>query len=102
MDNNLFEIISNYILPLLCAIITIYIIPLIKERIGSEKLEQCASWAKIGVEAAEMIWRESGQGKLKKEYVVEFLTDIFNKKKIIITAEQLDALIESAVLELNK
>lgn len=102
MDNNLFELILNYILPLLCAIITIFIIPLIKERIGSERLDQYMKWATIGVKAAEMIWKESGQGELKKEYVTEFLSDMFNKNKVVISTEQIDALIEAAVQELNK
>ncbi len=44
-----------------------------------------------------MIYKEAGQGKLKKEYVIDFLTS----KGISITMQELDVLIEAAVKELN-
>ncbi len=44
-----------------------------------------------------MIYKEKGQGKLKKEYVIDFLTS----KGIRLTIQELDTLIEAAVLELN-
>lgn len=49
-----------------------------------------------------MLWKETGHGEDKKAYVVDFLTNMFNSKKVVITKEQMDILIESAVQELNK
>ena len=54
-------------------------------------------WVTVAVGAAEQIYKEKGQGKEKKEYVVEFLDSIGVK----LTIEELNVLIESAVKELN-
>lgn len=100
MDNRLFELILALI-PVLGTILTLYIIPLLKERIGNEKLEKCKEWADLAVKAAEMLYVGQGLGEEKKAYVVDFLTKQFNENKIVITEEQLNILIEAAVKELN-
>ena len=48
-----------------------------------------------------MIWTETGHGADKKAYVVAYLNDLFNKNKVVITEQQLEILIESAVQELK-
>ena len=101
MNENLFKLILALI-PVLGTILTAYIIPFIKEKIGNEKLEKYKKWAKMAVESAEMLWTESGKGSDKKQFVIDYLNDLFNSKKVVITEEQLNILIESAVLELNK
>lgn len=101
MDERIFEIILALI-PFLGTIITVFIVPFIREKIGSEQLAKYKEWAILAVKAAEMIWTETGHGTEKKDYVVKFLNDMFNSKKIIITEQQIDILIESAVQELNK
>lgn len=90
---------------LLVAIITLlvglaakYAIPYLKEKYGEAKLNNVAKWVKIAVGAAEMIYTESGMGKQKKEYVLEFL----NKKGFTVDYDALDNLIENAVLELKE
>ena len=96
MDNRLFQIILA-VIPVLCTILTVYIIPYIKAKIGTENLSKYEYWVNIAVKAAEMIWTETGHGTDKKQYVVEFMNNMFNSKKIIITEEQINLLIESAV-----
>lgn len=100
MDEKLFSLILA-IIPVLGTIITVFIIPLIKEKIGAEKLAKYEYWADLAVKAAEMLWTETGHGEDKKQYVVEFLTNMFNKKKVVITEEQMNILIESAVKQLK-
>lgn len=100
MNDVLFKIILALI-PVIGAILTTYIIPLIKEKIGTEKLAKYEYWASMAVNAAEMIFKETGMGESKKEYVTNFLNEIFNKNKVVITEEQIEILIESAVNELN-
>lgn len=100
MDEKLFSLILA-IIPVLGTIITVFIIPLIKEKIGAEKLAKYEYWADLAVKAAEMLWTETGYGEDKKQYVVEFLTNMFNKKKVVITEEQMNILIESAVKQLK-
>lgn len=100
MDNRLFEIILALI-PVIGTILTVYIIPLIKEKVGNEKLAKYEYWASMAVNCAEMIFKEQGMGADKKEYVVNFLNDMFNKKKVVITKEQIEILVESAVKEMK-
>ena len=100
MDEKLFSLILA-IIPVLGTIITVFIIPLIKEKIGAEKLARYEYWADLAVKAAEMLWTETGHSEDKKQYVVEFLTNMFNKKKVVITEEQMNILIESAVKQLK-
>ena len=101
MDERLFNVVLTLI-PVLGTIFTYFIVPYIRTAISTEKLTQYKEWAMLAVKCAEMIFTEKGMGATKKEYVVNFLNDMFNKKKVIITKEQLDVLIESAVQELNK
>lgn len=101
MNEGLFKIILSLI-PILGAIVTYFVIPFLKEKIGAEKLVQYKEWATLAVKAAEMLWTESGMGADKKQFVVDYLSKMFNEKKVIITEEQMNVLIEAAVQELNK
>lgn len=96
MDNRLFQIILA-VIPVLCTILTVYIVPYIKAKIGTENLSKYEYWVNIAVKAAEMLWKETGHGSDKKQYVVDFMNNMFNSKKIVITEEQINLLIESAV-----
>lgn len=100
MSENWFKLILALI-PVLGAIITGFIIPLIKEKIGYEKLIKYEEWATQAVQAAEMLFNEKGMGEIKKKYVFDFLNAMFNKNKTIITEEQLNILIESAVKQMK-
>ena len=100
MNEILFKIILTLI-PIIGVILTSFIIPLIKEKIGTEKLAKYEYWVSMAVNAAEKIFSEPNSGVKKKEYVVNFLNELLNKNKTVITKEQLNILIESAVNELN-
>ena len=100
MDERLFQIILALI-PILGAIITGFVVPFIREKIGAEKLAKYEYWARQAVKAAEMLWRESGAGADKKRYVVSFLNEMFNKNKVVITEQQIEILVESAVKQMK-
>jgi hypothetical protein len=100
MDNRLFELILAFV-PVLGTIITAFIVPYIKAKIGTENLAKYEYWVNIAVRAAEMIWVETGHGEDKKAYVVEFMNKLFNSKKTVITEEQINVLIEAAVKQLK-
>lgn len=68
--------------------------------IGYIRKYNLEKWVRIAVQSAEMIFQEIGMGADKKRYVIDFINDKFKWFKL--TEEQLDALIEAAVLELNK
>lgn len=84
------EFIIKIVIPLLCTILTVYIIPLLKQK----KLYDAVI---IAVNAAEQIYNQSGMGKEKFEYVKDWI-----KSKFHISDEDLKNIIESAVYELNK
>lgn len=98
--DNLFEFIMG-IISIFGAVITYFIIPYIKAGISSEKLGQYQEWAALAVKTAEMLWTETGHGADKKAYAADFLDGLFNAKKKVLTKEQINILIESAVQELQ-
>ena len=101
MDERIFDLILA-IIPVLGVILTSFIIPYFKEQIGNEKLNKYQEWVSMAVMAAEMLFTGSGMGVEKKDYVVKFLTEQFNKNKVVITEEQMNILIESAVKQMKE
>ena len=85
------------IIGIIGAILTGIIIPYVKEKIGNEKLAKYEEWAKLAVHCAEMVFVDKGMGESKKEYVVNFLNEMFNKNKVVISSEEIEVLIEAAV-----
>lgn len=85
------------IIGLMVSLITAFLIPYLKTKIGADKLNTIKIWVKVAVEAAEMIYTNSGKGAEKKAYVTNFL----NSKGFTLDVEEIDNLIESAVLELK-
>ncbi len=86
------------IIALIGAIITYYVIPVLKGKISAEQWNEMVKWVKIAVAAAEQM-KEAGIITVpKKDFVTAFLKD----KGVTITDSELDALIEAAVYEINK
>lgn len=83
---------------LVFSLITAFLIPYLKNRLGEDKLNKVKFWVNIAVEAAEMIYNGTGRGQKKKAYVIEFL----NNKGFHIGFDEIDNLIEAAVLELKQ
>lgn len=94
---NLTGIISA-VLTLIVAVLSAYLIPLIKRKVDAEKLATIQFWVGIAVDAAEQVFRDGGLGAEKKKYVVNFL----EARGFSIDAEELNNLIEAAVLELKQ
>ena len=97
------------VLTLLSALLSAVIIPWVKVKIEEAKSkmteqqqDNLVKWAKIAVDAAEMIYRESGLGETKKAFVESFMADYLEKNGIHYDAEQVNLAIEAAVLELKK
>lgn len=89
--------IVKLIVSLLSLIVTGFLIPYIANNIKDSKLKNILKWVNIAVRAAEMIFKGSGRGAEKKEYVLKFL----KRKGCTLDMESLENLIESSVLELN-
>ena len=78
------------------ALISIYIVPYLKQKLSEEKLNNLSCIVSTAVKAAEQIYG-SKTGQQKKEYVISFL----KSKNISFDVDEIEALIESEVFKLN-
>ena len=78
-------------LTLIMAVITTFLIPYLKTKIDSNKFEKIRTWAKVAVEAAEMIYVGTGRGEEKKAYVIQYL----NSKGYTLDADRLRQIVEN-------
>lgn len=100
MDDRLFQIIL-LLIPILGAIITGYIVPLIKSNISANQLDEIIKWIGKAVAAAEVLFDIPKSGSQKREYVINFIDKMFNTKKEVITKDQIRILLEAAVKQMN-
>lgn len=98
MENSLIVEIGTLMISLIGVLVGSLLIPYLKSKTTTEQQANILFWVTIAVNAAEQTYKEKGQGKLKKEYVLEFLTG----KGIKITGEEADILIEAIVREVNQ
>lgn len=99
MNQMTFEIVKVIIMAIFAGI-TIYLIPYVKKKIGNENLVMMDRWATNAVLYAEQFLSDL-KGKDKKSVVMGFLKDVRDKNNIQITDEQLEILVESAVMGMN-
>lgn len=84
------------VVALAVALITAFVIPWLKNKVGAQNMDLFLAWVDIAVAAAEQLY-ESTDGDGKKAYVVSFLAS----KGFKVDTEELDNAIESAVLKLH-
>ena len=82
------------------AIITIYLVPYIRNKLKDDKYKELLAIVEVAVKAAEQTIG-GGHGKVKKEEVVAFVSLWLSQNGIQITDKQLDNLIEAAVFQMN-
>ena len=87
----------NAAIALIAAIITAFLIPWIKANTTAKQREQMMVWVEIAVNAAEQLYKGSGRGAEKKEYVMQFLED----KGYTADLNEIEAAIEAFVLQFN-
>lgn len=94
-----FEVIKIVVM-VAALLISRYLVPWLKEKIGADKLAVAEKWTKYAVlKAQQVLWEKDGQDR--KAYVVEFLKEILIAKNIALSDEQLDVLIEAAVKQMK-
>lgn len=86
------------ILSIASVLITGVLVPLLKQKYGRDKVLSVMEAVDLAVKAAEQIYTKTGQGQLKKQYVLMRL----NEQGIKISEKELDDMIEASVLELNR
>lgn len=77
-------------------IVTRYLVPWIRAKIGAEQLEEAKTWVNAAVLMAQQVYAAK-PGPERKAIVVDLIRGMLIKKNIDISAEQLDTLIEAAV-----
>lgn len=82
--------------------ISLYVIPLLKEKLSESKYQRLLDMVEIAVRAAEQTIKGSGQGAVKKEQVLESVSFWMLQHGVDITAEQLDELIEAVVFNMKR
>lgn len=88
--------IAECIILLISALITTFVIPVLKQKLSDDKRQRLLFWIETAVNAAEQIYG-SKTGQQKKEYVVSFLLS----KGIVADIDEVTALIESEVYKLT-
>ena len=83
---------------LIAALITAFLVPYIKSKTTASQQAEINAWVKIAVSAAEQIFKGSGRGEEKKQYVIAWLKE----RGVTVDENELDALIEAAVYELTQ
>ena len=91
-----FTVIIEFIIALLSAVVTTFLIPYLKQKLTEEKQKKLMFWVQTAVKAAEQIYG-SKTGQQKKEYVVAFLLS----KGIVFDVDEVTALVESEVYKLT-
>lgn len=89
--------IVNALIMLIAAIITTFIIPLLKKNASAQDLNEMLKWIDIAVMAAQQMYYME-DGPTRKQYVLDFLA----AKGYDVDSDEVDAAIESAVLKLHQ
>ena len=95
MEFDITEIVEAVII-LASAVITTFVVPVLKQKLSAEKRQKLLFWIETAVNAAEQLYG-SKTGQQKKEYVVSFLLS----KGIVADIDEVTALIESEVYKLT-
>lgn len=89
--------IASLTLTIIGLLLTYYVVPWLRTKASKEQLISVEMWVNIAVAAAEQMKAAGLNTGDKKTEVVKFIRN----KGITITDQELDALIEAAVYELN-
>ncbi len=99
--NDLSFTILKIVVSVATALISIYVIPLLREKLKDAKYQKLVKIVKVAVDAAEQTIKGSGMGAIKKDDVIAFVTWYAAVHGINISDEHLDKLIECVVFNMN-
>ena len=93
----MYDIIFKAVIALVSLFLTTVLVPLIRSKTTAEQRMALLQLIEDAVAAAEKLFPETGQGRNKKSYVIDWLHD----RGVAIDEDELDALVESAVYALK-
>lgn len=83
------------------SLVTAWVVPYLKSKIGNEEFDKLITYITVAVRCAEQIYTPE-QWREKKEYVMDYVMDIMNKRlKISLTYDELDTIVEGIVNEIK-
>lgn len=82
-------------------VIAYYVIPALKAAVAKIEDDKLHDFINSCVYAAEQLYRDPKTGAIKKKYVETTITKWLEDSGITVTADQIDVLIESAVLAMK-
>lgn len=97
MDDSIFEI-CRVVATLAGLVVAYYVIPALKAVVARHIDEDILDFVKSAVYAAQQTLTDNG---IKKKYVLKVVSEWLTDKGIKMTDEQIDILIESAVLAMK-
>lgn len=101
MKTEVFEVVV-LTLKLVLLLMTVFVVPAVRkwvlENTTKEQRDTALFWIKQVTRIAEEIYKQKGAGKLKKEWVLDWL----NKNGVKLSDEQLSILIDMVVDEYNR
>jgi len=92
----------NAFIVLLAAVITAFLVPLIKRKLTDAQLTELAKWVEVAVKAAEQIIKGTKAGQARREWVLSYLRDRGYDLDDDEVLARIDALLEAFVLELKQ
>ena len=95
---NLIEVLLQIILVVVGGLL----VPYLKQKWGNEKYSKLLTSVQIGVAAAEQIYKAMPKSEEKNRFRYDYVADYLTEKGFKINPAELEALIESAVMELNE
>lgn len=96
MENINITPIIQALIALVATLVSVFLIPYIKRKVGAENMAEFLRWVDIAVAAAEQLY-DSADGKKKKEYVLAYLEG----KGVSFDMADVDMAIEAAVNKLH-
>ena len=85
------------VVALAATLITVFLIPWLRQQTSAQDREQLLRWVDIAVDAAQQLYHQA-DGAARKEYVLGFLRE----KGYDVDDKAVDAAIEAAVLQLHQ
>lgn len=101
IDFEIIKLIVYLVMALAVLVVSGFVLPMVKQNIGTEKYALILKYIEQAVNSAEQIFGGEGTGQQKKAYVIHIMQGILDKVGYKLTEEQLNMLIESAVKAMN-
>lgn len=88
--------ITECAITIILLIVSAYVIPFLKSKIGTDKMQLLKDFVEAAVRAAEQLYKPE-EWKLKKDYVTHLVSEKANDLGIGLNEAEIDAIIEGIV-----